>query len=118
MKAKQIHFDETIFTIHEGGILFSKLSQADNREEFWKHPMAIFEEKTIVKQLDKTILKDFTADIVATIVDIEDIDFQHWYEEFRVIKKPEFTILLKCARHTASVGNFNMYGLHIFKEQY
>ena len=116
MKAKQNHFDETIFTIHEGGILFSKLSQADNREEFWKNPLTIFEEKTIVKQLDKTILKDFTADIVATIVGIEDIDFQHWYEEFRVIKKPEFTISLKFARHTASVGNFNMYGLHIFKE--
>ena len=116
MKAKRIHFDETFFIILEGGIQFNMISHADDREEFWKNPLAIFEEKTIVKKLNKTILKDFTADIVASIVDIKDIDFQHWYEEIRVIKKADFTILLNCVRSLA--GNFNMYRLHIFKEQY
>ena len=124
MKAKEIHFDETFFIIFEGGVQFNMVSQADNREGFWKNPLAIFEEMSIVNQLNKTFLKDFTVDIIAAIRNTEEVDSQHWYEEIRVNKKPEFTILLKCERSIAGIYTeaptnawVIAYSLHIFKEQ-
>lgn len=118
MANKQINFNDITFTIHDGGVLFTCLSQTHDVDKFWENPLTAIDENTIVTQLNNSILKCHSHEVIATLKNIVEIDFSLWYYDHRVIKKLGFNILLRSSWHSASEGNFGTFIIHIFKETY